>query len=278
VIFPGICLEWILLFSRGSIILILETEIGEKRVMRLNQSGIGDLYHQETKYRRDRMPRDWLDASTQPSPYKKDPTSLKRLSISPPFQKGGEPIWETIARRRSMREFSPRSITLPELSQLLWATQGITARAWGYDFRAVPSAGALYPIDTYVLVNRVESTAAGIYHYDVEETQLVLQREGNYGREVSQAALGQELVADAGAVFVWTAMVERSKWKYRERAYRYIYMDAGHVGQNLYLAATALGLGCCTIGAFYDEEVDRLIGVDGKKEISVYMGAVGRME
>jgi SagB-type dehydrogenase family enzyme len=120
--------------------------------------------------------------------------------------------------------------------------------------------------------------AAGIYHYDVEEAQLVLQREGNYGREASEAALGQELVANAGAVFVWTAMVERSKWKYRERAYRYIYLDVGHIGQNLYLAATALDLGCCTIGAFYDEEVDRLVGVDGEKEISVYMGAVGRME
>jgi len=246
--------------------------------MRPNQNGIGDLYHQETKYRRDKIPRGWLDGSTQPSPHKKDPPSLKRLSISPPFQEGGESIWETMARRRSMREFSPRPISLSELSQLLWATQGITVKAWGYDFRVVPSAGALYPIDTYVLVNRVESIAAGIYHYDVEETQLVLQREGNYGREASEAALGQELVADAGAVFVWTAMVERSKWKYRERAYRYIYMDVGHIGQNLYLAATALGLGCCTIGAFYDEEVDRLIGVDGKKEISVYMGAVGRMD
>ena len=246
--------------------------------MKRDQDKIGDLYHQETKYQRDKMPRGWLDASTQPSPYKKDPPSLKRLSISPPFQKGGKPIWETIARRRSMREFSPQPISLPELSQLLWATQGITVKAWGYDFRAVPSAGALYPIDTYVLVNRVESISAGIYHYDVEEAQLVLLREGNYGSEASEAALGQELVADAGAVFVWTAMVERSKWKYRERAYRYIYMDVGHIGQNLYLAATALGLGCCTIGAFYDEEVDRLIGVDGKREISVYMGAVGRME
>ena len=246
--------------------------------MRPDQSGIGDLYHQETKYRRDQMPKGWLDASTQPSPYKKDPPSLKRVSISPLFQKGGKPIWETIARRRSMREFSPQPISLPELSQLLWATQGITVKAWGYDFRAVPSAGALYPIDTYVLVNRVESIAAGIYHYEVEETRLVLLREGNYGREASQAGLGQELIADAGAVFVWTAMIERSKWKYHERAYRYIYMDVGHIGQNLYLAATALGLGCCTIGAFYDEEVDRLIGVDGKKEISVYMGAVGRME
>ncbi len=246
--------------------------------MKQNQDGIGDLYHQETKYQRDRMPRGGLDPSTQPSPYKKDLPSHKRFSISPPFQKGDKPIWETIARRRSMREFSHQPISLPELSQLLWATQGITARQWGYDFRVVPSAGALYPIETYVLVNRVESMAAGIYHYDVEESELVLLREGSCGKEASQAALGQELVADAGAVFVWTAMVERSKWKYRERAYRYIYMDVGHIGQNLYLAATALGLGCCTIGAFYDEEVDRLIGVDGKEEISVYMGAVGRMD
>lgn len=246
--------------------------------MKQNQDGIGDLYHQETKYRRGKMPRGWLDASTQPSPYKKDPPSHKRHSVSPSFQEGGKPIWETIACRRSMREFSLRFISLPELSQLLWATQGITARQWGYDFRSVPSAGALYPIETYVLVNRVESMAAGIYHYDVEESELVLLREGSCGKEASEAALGQELVADAGAVFVWTAMVGRSKWKYRERAYRYIYMDVGHIGQNLYLAATALGLGCCTIGAFYDEEVDRLIGVDGKKEISVYMGAVGRMD
>jgi SagB-type dehydrogenase family enzyme len=246
--------------------------------MKRDPDGIGDLYHQETKYQRDKMPRGWLDASTQPSPYKKVSPSLRRLSISPPFQNGGNPIWETIARRRSMRKFSIGPISLPELSQLLWATQGITARVWGYDFRAVPSAGALYPIDTYVLVNRVESMTAGIYHYDVQEAELVLLREGNYGREASEAALGQELVADAGGVFVWTATVERSKWKYRERAYRYIYMDVGHIGQNLYLAATALGLGCCTVGAFYDEEVDRLIGVDGKKEISVYMGAVGRMD
>jgi SagB-type dehydrogenase family enzyme len=85
------------------------------------------------------------------------------------------------------------------------------------------------------------------------------------------------MLGEASCVFIWTAIVERSAWKYRERAYRYIYMDVGHIGQNLYLAATALNLGCCTVGAFYDEEVDRLIGVDGKEEISVYLGAIGRV-
>jgi SagB-type dehydrogenase family enzyme len=90
--------------------------------------------------------------------------------------------------------------------------------------------------------------------------------------------LGQEMLEEAACVFVWTAIVGRSKWKYRERAYRYIYIDVGHMGQALYLAATALALGCCTVGAFFDEEVDHLIGVDGKKEISVYLGAVGHIK
>ena len=160
---------------------------------------------------------------------------------------------------------------------LIWATQGITTKSWGFDFRTVPSAGALYPIETYVVVNRVEGILPGIYHYNVKEAQLVLIREGSFGRELSQAALGQGMLEEAASVFVWTAMVERSKWKYRERAYRYIYMDVGHIGQNLYLAATGLNLGCCTVGAFFDDEIDHLIGIDGKTEISVYLGIVGRI-
>jgi SagB-type dehydrogenase family enzyme len=127
------------------------------------------------------------------------------------------------------------------------------------------------------VVNRVEGLSPGIYHFSVKKAQLVLIKEGSLGQECSRAALGQAIIEEAACIFVWTAMVERSKWKYRERAYRYIYMDAGHIGQNLYLAATALGLGCCTVGAFFDEEMDQLIGIDGKSEISVYLGAVGKI-
>jgi SagB-type dehydrogenase family enzyme len=242
------------------------------------KEGIGDLYHHETKYRRDAMPRGGLDWPRQPSPYKEFPYALKRFPIGPPEQKGGKPIWETIAQRRSHRKFSGRSITFSELSQLIWATQGVTSKAWGYDFRVVPSAGALYPIETYIVANRMDEIPRGIYHFNVKETQLLLLREGSFGSELSQAGLGQEMLEEASCVFVWTAFVGRSKWKYRERAYRYIYMDVGHIGQNLYLAATALNLGCCTVGAFFDEEVDQLVGVDGKEEISVYMGAVGRSD
>jgi SagB-type dehydrogenase family enzyme len=238
---------------------------------------IGNLFHQETKYRREAMPRGGLDWAHQPSPYKEFPYPLKYFPIRSPDQVGGKPIWETIAQRRSIREFSRQSITFSELSQLIWATQGITSRAWGFDFRAVPSAGALYPIETYIAANRVDEIPPGIYHFNVKEAQLILLKEGNFGQDLSHAGLGQEMLEEASCAFIWTGIVGRSKWKYRERAYRYIYMDAGHIGQNLYLAATALNLGCCTVGAFFDEEVDRIVGVDGKEEISIYLGAVGRI-
>jgi SagB-type dehydrogenase family enzyme len=239
--------------------------------------GIGDRYHQETKYLREAMPRGGLDWAHQPSPYKEFPDAKKHFPIRPIDQKGGKPLWETIAQRRSIREFSDQSINFSELSQLIWATQGITLKAWGFDFRASPSAGALYPIETYLVLNRVEEIPPGLYHYDVKKAGLILLKEGRFGPVLCQAGLGQEMLEEAACVFVWTAIVERSKWKYRERAYRYIYMDAGHIGQTLYLAATALNLGCCTVGAFFDEEVDRMVGVDGKDEISVYLGAVGHV-
>jgi SagB-type dehydrogenase family enzyme len=244
--------------------------------MNRGSEGIGDLYHQETKYRREAMPRGGLDWAHQPPPYKEFTYALRHFSIRPPEQKGGTSLWETIAQRRSIREFSEQSISFSELSQLIWATQGITLRAWGFEFRASPSAGALYPIETYLVVSRVEEIPVGLYHHNVKEAQLILLKEGHFGPEICQAGLGQEMFEEAACVFVWTAIVQRSKWKYRERAYRYIYMDVGHIGQTLYLAATALNLGCCTVGAFFDAEVDRVIGVDGKNEISVYLGAVGR--
>jgi SagB-type dehydrogenase family enzyme len=245
--------------------------------MNLRKEGTGDLYHKETKYRREEMPRGGLDWAHQPSPYKEFPHLLKHFPIQPGNQQGGMPIWAVIAQRRSIRDFSRQSITSSELSQLIWATQGITSKASGFDFRATPSAGALYPIETYVVAHRVEEISSGIYHYDVKGEKLVLLKEGHFDSDLCRAGLGQEMLEDSACVFVWTAVVERSKWKYRERAYRYIYMDAGHIGQNLYLAATALNLGCCTVGAFFDEEVDRLIGIDGVKEVSVYLGAVGQV-
>lgn len=244
--------------------------------MSLRREGIGDLYHQETKYRREAMPRGGLQWPHQPSPYKEFPYALNHFPLIPPLEKGGKPIWEVMAQRRSSREFSRQPITFSELSQLIWATQGVTSREWGIEFRTTPSAGALYPIETYIIANRIEAIPSGLYHYHPKKAQLILLKEGLLGSDLQYAGMGQEMLEEAACVFVWTAMIDRSKWKYRERAYRYIYMDVGHIGQNLYLAATAMNLGCCTVGAFFDEEIDRILGIDGREEISVYLGAIGR--
>ena len=242
------------------------------------KEAIGDRYHRETRYRRGSMSRRELDWAGRPSLCKEAPFSLKRFPLPALEYLEGGSLWQGLAERRSNRSFSSQPLPFSSLARLLWATQGITGRTQGFEFRAAPSAGALYPIETYLVLNRVEGLAAGVYHYSVKETSLVLLREGSLGRDLARAGLGQEMLAEAACVFVWTAMVARSKWKYRERAYRYIYMDAGHVGQNLYLAATGLGLGCCTVGAFFDGEEDRIVGADGEREISLYLGAVGPMD
>jgi SagB-type dehydrogenase family enzyme len=245
--------------------------------MPIEKSGIGELFHQETKYHRSFSAGEGPRLSYPSSSDKGASSKLRRFPLEPVDRTDGKPIWKTIAERRSLREFARSSLSFEELSQLIWAIQGISARSFGFGLRTAPSAGALYPIETYVVVNWVETLPSGLYHYSVNETELILLKEGRFGSALSRAALEQEWLERASCVFIWTAVIERSKRKYRERAFRYIYMDAGHIGQNLYLAATALGLGCCTVGAFYDEEIDRLIGIDGVKEVSIYLGAVGKI-
>ena len=245
----------------------------------------GRAFQEKTAYHRYAMEEYELDWRSKPPIYKFYPHApvVSLPSAAPdPDEEPAPDLWTCVARRRSVRAFGAVPLTLVDLSRLLWASAGVTTSfitPHGQDFyRAAPTAGALYPIETYVVVNRVEELVTGLYHYQVREGELVVLREGDFGRDLARAGLEQEMLEEAACVFAWTAMVGRSKWKYRERAYRYIYMDAGHVGQNFYLAAAALNLGCCTVGAFFDEEVDRLIGVDGTDEISVYLGAVGKIK
>jgi len=151
----------------------------------------------------------------------------------------------------------------------------MTAKEGGWYFRAAPSAGGLYPIETYILARAVEGLDRGIYHFRPHVFDLEFIKAGSYATVLAEAALGQEMIREAQATFIWTAIVARSAWKYRQRAYRYIYMEAGHIAQNLYLAGTAAGLGVWAVGAFFDDRVNGLIEVDGVEEATVYLAAVG---
>ena len=225
---------------------------------------VGDVYQRETKYH----------SAGRPDPGPAAPASGTH-ELPRPTTAGGPGLWGVVDARRSQREFGPQPLSQEQLAQLLWATQGITRRRRGFAFRAAPSAGAKYPLDTYAVVNRVEGLEPGLYRYVVQDATLEAVRRGDLSEAIARAVLGQRMAATAGVVFAWVAVPARSKAKYHERAYRYIYLDAGHLGQNLHLAATAMGLGCCAIGAFLDDAVDALLGVDGVAETAVYLSVVG---
>lgn len=211
---------------------------------------------------------------SRPEPYKTYPDSAK--VVLPTFDPSRPmTLDEALRRRKSVRDFQSKPIPLGHLSYLLWASSGVQRAEQGFEFRTAPSAGALYPIETYVVANEVRDLEPGVYHYGIRNHELEQIRSGDARRQIAAAALGQAMCATAAAVFAWTAVFARAKWKYAERAYRYIYLDAGHIAENLALAAVSLDLGTCQVGALFDDEVNKLIEVDGTEESVLYMSVVG---
>lgn len=183
----------------------------------------------------------------------------------------------TIATRRSIRAFDPDApMTVDELSRLLLLTGGITADLGGNARRAAPSSGALYPIELYAVVHRVDGIDPGVYHYAVREHALEQVRPGDFRGTVVEQALAQEFLGECGVVLFLTMILQRMRPRYQDRSYRYGMLEAGHIGENAYLAATSMGLGACGVGAFLDDSINDMLGVDGVDEAAVYMVAVGR--
>ena len=145
----------------------------------------------------------------------------------------------------------------------------------GYEYRTAPSAGALYPVETYIIAHNVEGLERGVYHYNIRQHVLEEIRLGDHTDQICTAAMGQEVCGRSAVVFLWTAVFQRCKFKYGQRAYRYIYLDAGHIAENLALAAVSLGLASCPIAALYDDEVNAVPDVDGIEESVIYMTVVG---
>ena len=239
--------------------------------------GVGARFQEETKYDpyRTRDPGD--SESTPPAePFKNYEKPLGLFSLPEPDLSSSPNLWEILRKRRSRRRFhTERTLSLESVTRLLWAAQGATQSYGRTIFRTAPSAGALYPVETYLSVRSVAGLAAGVYHFRPQAFDLEHLRDRDHSHDLARAALGQAMVAHAQLTFIWTAVMGRSRWKYRQRAYRYIYLDAGHIGQNVCLAAEAEGLGSCMIGAFFDDHVNALLGVDGSEETAIYLACVG---
>jgi SagB-type dehydrogenase family enzyme len=196
--------------------------------------------------------------------------NMEKINLPPPNFKGNISVEEALKKRRSQRNYKPVPLSLKELSQILWATDGKTSD-WGG--RTAPSAGATYPLEIYVIVGDVEGLKPALYYYEIDTHSLKLIKEGDLRIELSKAALNQSSIKTAPIVVVISGIFERTTGRYGKRGERYVYMEVGHCGQNIHLQAEALGLGTVMIGAFEDEKVKKVLGI---KEEIFYLCPVGR--
>jgi len=185
-------------------------------------------------------------------------TGNEDVALPRPSRTGKASVEQALAERRSVRAFAREALPLAAVSQLLWAAQGVTDPA---GLRTAPSAGALYPLEVYLVAGAVSGLRSGVYHYDPGRHHLRLESEGDVRTRVAEAALSQDWVAEAPAIVVLAAVIERTASKYGERAPRYVHMEVGHAAQNVYLQATALGLGTTIVGAFRDEDLAHVLGL-----------------
>ena len=225
-----------------------------------------------------------------------DPTDQSRRVPPPPPELGFDPdkpqidlpdpkkikvqeidLRLAIDERVSVREFLDGSLTLEDLSYLLWATQGVKEVDYMDTFRTVPSAGARHPFETYLLINRTEGLKPGLYRFLAMDHKLMeIDLEAGVTDRVAGTTLQPELMQTCAVTFIWTAVVARMKWRYGDRGYRYIMLEAGHIGQNLYLAGQTVGAGVCTSAAFNDDEFNKVLGINGQDHFAVYFGSVGK--
>jgi SagB-type dehydrogenase family enzyme len=219
-----------------------------------------------------------IDVPPIEKPYRADAVRIDLV-------KGGE--WKNIARvdlataignRESRRVYRKEPLSLEEVSFLLWATQGVQGKVvGGHAHRTVPSAGCRHALETYLAVLNVEGVASGIYRYLPLSHQLLYEfSEEQLAGKMVDAVFGQPYPGNAALTFIWTAIPYRMEWRYGLAAHRVIAIDAGHVCQNLYLACEAIGAGTCAIAAYDQDEMDRLLRVDGEEEFAVYLASVGR--
>ncbi len=214
-----------------------------------------------------------------PEQHKAIPENASLIDLISPdkFKVGKASLVDLIAGRRSVRKFSTESLSLEELSFLLWSTQGVSGKATRQ--KTAPSAGARHPFETYLVINRVENVKAGLYRYiPLDHKLLYINEDDNYPDKISEACLGQIFCGKSAVMFFWTTIPYRTEWRYGEISHKMIALDAGHLCQNLYLASEAIGAGTCGIGAYDHKKVDSLLGVDGIDEFAVYLAPVGKKQ
>ncbi len=235
----------------------------------------GYKYLIETAYDRETIKDMERPAIAQIDTFKRYPETEK-LELPRSWQLKEARIVPLLQNRRSKRKFTTTEIDFEELAFMLWASQGITAKSGCYTFRTAPSGGALYPVETYLSIHRVKGVTPGLYHFNVENFCLDILTENDTSDKVAAACLDQKFMAQSAVTFIWSAVIRRCMSKYGNRGMRYILLDAGHICQNLLIAAEATGNSTCPVAAFYDDELNEILGINSNDETAIYAAAVGQ--
>ncbi|MBU1050505.1 SagB/ThcOx family dehydrogenase [Candidatus Bipolaricaulota bacterium] len=239
---------------------------------------IADAFLEGTKYQ-NLGPSDQQRGVEQP-PVHSVLRSGQRVALPRPnsFDLGDMTIRKAIEIRRSLRTFADTPLNLEELSYLLWCTQGVKPESTEkFTLRTVPSAGARHAFETVLLINRVDGLKPGLYQFDAAVHGLIQwDSPADVTQQVMAACLDQQTIVHSAVTFIWVAERERMAWRYGERGVRYLFLDAGHVCQNLHLAAESIAAGACAIGAYNDDVLNSLLALDGTDRWVVYLAGVGK--
>ena len=239
---------------------------------------VGDAFLEGTKYQ-NMGPSDQKQGVAQP-PLHSILRDGRRVPMPVPqgLGLGNMGIREAIETRRSFRNYAEAPLSMEELSFLLWCSQGVKPESTDkHTLRTVPSAGARHAFETLLLINRVEGLEPGLYQYDAAEHGLIQwESAADITDQLMAACLNQPTVGNSAVTFIWMAERVRMAWRYGERGLRYLFLDAGHVCQNLHLAAESIAAGVCAIGAFDDDQLNQVLGFDGVDRFAVYLAGVGK--
>jgi SagB-type dehydrogenase family enzyme len=244
------------------------------------KENIGKEFMQRTQHAYLSLPGE-KSGIAQPSLEIPIPENARHIPLSkPPFPHIPEiDLFSAIQERRSVREYTKQPINLEELSFLLWTTQGVQEISdRPATMRPVPSAGARHALETFVLLNNVKSMEKGVYRYAaLENVLLEVTHDSGKIEGIAKACRSSQPICEASAaMFIWVAVAERMTWRYSERGYRFLHLDAGHVCQNLYLAAGAINCGACAIGGYNDLQINEILDLDGDDLFVIYLAAVGK--
>lgn len=259
----------------------MESDLWQEILLPQTEDSLWELFHENTKNGRHAGNRSKADTLDRMSELQE---SLRfeghpRVPLPQPFTLPRCPLAEALANRASSLSLSKEPLPLTWLAALLYYAYGITrdniATTFPRPFRATPSAGALYPLEIFFHASRVEGLQPGLYHYSPVHEEVRLLQGGDSSDTIAGGLIQQDIAANASAIMFMTALFERTTFKYGDRGYRYILIEAGHAAQNMNLVGTALGLGMMNIGGFLDREIDDYLGLDGVTHSTLYLLAVG---